>query len=96
MTTSGQVVSRPSRKHQCAPGWKNYYAAEQDGLGFGPGWYSSPPDASEYPKGTVWQCACGQAWVSTGPPAGRGHGVVNWHKESRWARRRRERKCQRG
>jgi len=88
----GQVISKPVPGHSCAPGWSDYYVAKRDDyFGTEPGWYSSPPDAYEYPKGTVWQCACGRTWVSTGPPAPNMPGITSFRPERWWERRRRER-----
>lgn len=85
----GQVVSAPEQRHKCAPGWRDHYVDRQDSLGFGPGWYSAPPDASEFPRGTVWQCECGKTWVSLGRE-GPGSMFCRWRRERRWERRRRE------
>jgi hypothetical protein len=88
---SGHVVSIPEREHACAPGWRDYYVAEQDGLGFGPGWYSAPPASRDFPKGTVWECSCGRTWVSCGAAAPNSPGFTRWRPERRRERRRRER-----
>jgi hypothetical protein len=79
---SGEVVSRPQRKHQCAPGWR----LAPSGL------HAIPPSAYDYPKGTVWQCECGQTWVSKGAPTPSSPGFCTWRREGRWERRRRERR----
>lgn len=85
---TGQVVSKPTQKHTCAPGWGLEFT---DGPPFGPGWYSTPPDAREFPKGTVWECDCGVTWVSTGPIAPNSPGFIGFRRERRRERRRRER-----
>ena len=85
MARGGQVISRPQREHACDPGWRPYYVAEGDPLGFGPGWYTHPPWASDYPKGTVWQCDCGQVWVSSRAE----RGMAVFRRERRRERHRR-------
>ena len=84
---SGHVVSVPELMHECDPGWRPYYVAERDLLGFGPGWYLHPPDERDFPKGAVWECSCGRTWVSLG----RRNGLwCNFRRERKRERRRRE------
>lgn len=80
---TGAVVARPPAVHTCAPGWTY---REPEHLAF------LPPDACEYPAGTVWLCECGQGWVSTGPIAPNSPGFIGFRKERRRERRGRERR----
>jgi hypothetical protein len=86
---TGDVISKPSRAHPCAPGWKIRRRTDLD-LPFTH--TADPPTSWEYPKGTVWGCGCGRTWVSTGPPARNAPGFVSFRREGRWERRRRERR----
>jgi hypothetical protein len=86
---SGKVIARPENRHECAPGWRTEF---RDGPPFGPGNYAIPPDAREFRKGTVWECECGKTWVSTGPIAPNAPGFIDFRREGRWERRRRERR----
>ena len=85
---TGRVIATPTPKHDCAPGWTTHYAPGNS-RPFGPGWYSSPPSAYDYPKGTIWECPCGRTWVSTGPPAPNMPGVTGWRRERWWERHKR-------
>jgi hypothetical protein len=98
---SGKVIARPERRHDCAPGWT--YGPVSDGIrdaeppfdvlpghGLAAGSRRAyPPDSRLYPKGTVWECECGRAWVSTGPVAWNSPGFINFRREHWWERRRR-------
>lgn len=74
------VVYRPQGPHECAPprGLETF--------------------GEDYGKGTVWRCDCGTTWVSRGITGG-GHqrsggyaaGDLEWKRESKRARRKRER-----
>lgn len=86
---SGQIVARPAARHACNPGWRNEF---RDGPPFGPGMYAIPPDASDYPKGTVWECECGRTWVSTGPIAPSSPGFIDFRREHWLERHRRLRR----
>lgn len=79
---SGSIILTPERRHQCAPGWSDAGACPDGGR------YVNPPDARQYPEGTVWQCDCGTAWVSRGPIAWNAPGIVGFTRE-RWLERRR-------
>jgi hypothetical protein len=90
---SGRVIVRPAVTHACAPGWSTKFS---DGAPFGPGMYSIPPGAGDYPEGTVWQCDdCGRTWVSTGPIAPNSPGFIDFRREKRRERKRRERAASR-
>jgi len=90
---SGTTVHRPRRKHVCSPGW-TWKPSSGEGFPTLPAgtMCGVPPTPYEYPVGTVWQCECGQTWVSGGSPAVNMPGVCTWRREGRWERRRRERK----
>lgn len=95
------IVHKPATVHACSPGW-TWTPSKGDGeipAPFPGAHYGTPPKVHDYPKGTVWECACGITWVSRGPqpaPAnwryGPGMAPPLWKRESRWARRRRERR----
>lgn len=90
---SGRVVAMPAPVHRCAPGWTYRTPDPVEAIGH-PGWdwdtrLAYPPDARDYPRGTVWECDCGKTWVSTGPPNGRSPGIVDFRPERRLERRRR-------
>ncbi|HEX3778424.1 MAG TPA: hypothetical protein VHX38_02070 [Pseudonocardiaceae bacterium] len=82
---SGHVVYRPERPsdHICTP---------PDG-----GSDTLPVGADrDYPAGTVWRCDCDRTWVSRGAvrrslPNGHSVHSLEWKRESRRARRKRER-----
>lgn len=82
--SGGGVIARPPRKHDCAPGWTTKTGS--DGRP-----YSIPPSSWDYPKGTVWECACGKTWVSQGAPRPNSPGFTWWRREHWWSRRRRMR-----
>lgn len=97
---SGRVIHTPDPGHACAPGWT--YGPVSDGItrrgdalpalpkGMQP---AHPPRGWDYPAGTVWECdGCGQKWVSTGPPDVYSPGFVEFRRESRWEKRRREKR----
>lgn len=91
---TGQVVFRPDQDHACSPGWT--YSIAQGGGPIGPPagtQIAHPPSAYDYPAGTVWECECGQTWISTGPPPPRnGHyapGMTEFRLERRSEKRRR-------
>lgn len=86
MTETGRVIATPPRKHDCAPGWTARAASD------GKGRVLDPPSATDYPKGTVWECPCGKTWVSRGS-AGTYSNAAYWRRESRAARWRRTRKA---
>lgn len=90
------VVYKPERKHHCSPGW-TWRASTGEGIGAVPKGmrYGIPPTPWDYPKGTVWQCECGQTWVSQGSPAAGRPGWCTFRREGRFERRRRERRSQR-
>lgn len=89
---SGTIVSRPARKHSCSPGWTA--GDPVDGVPkLGGGVFAIPPSAHDYPRGTVWQCECGQTWVSAGPVALNSPGIIDFRPERRGERRRRERQA---
>jgi len=97
---SGTIVYEPKRDHRCSPGWRWETSTGGPHVPGAPpplpkgARYGVPPSPSKYPKGTVWQCACGQTWVSQGSPAEHMPGVCTWRREGRWERRRRERRSQ--
>ncbi len=86
MTETGHVVATPARKHDCEPGWTTKTGT--DGR-----LYSVPPWASDYPKGTVWECPCGRTWVSRGAQVPGRSLFAWWRREGRLARWRRTRKA---
>jgi hypothetical protein len=92
------VVARPATRHECSPGWTYSEPGEDCGPPFGAappgGRWTYPPAARDYPKGTVWQCDCGQTWISTGPIASNAPGIIDFRRERRGERRRRERRAQ--
>lgn len=78
----GSAIVIPARKHECMPGWtvRTSYT--------GSGRVLDPPSASDYPKGTVWECKCGKTWVSRGPEAYHAN-IAGWRREgwlARWRR----------
>lgn len=76
---AGRVLYTPDPGHSCDPGWT-------EDLG--------PPTSWAYPKGTVWGCdECGLTWVSIGSRDPYAPGRCEFRRESRWARRRRERRA---
>ena len=75
---TGRVVDKPAPKHKCAPGWGWRTAASGKR-------YGVPPSSWDYPKGTVWECGCGQAWVSRGATAPNSPGFTWWRRQSRIA-----------
>lgn len=85
-TSGGRVVARPLPKHDCAPGWTAKTGSD------GKGRVLDPPSATDYPKGTVWECPCGKTWVSRGS-AGTYSNMAHWHREGRPARWWRTRKA---
>ena len=92
---TGKVVKRVPLPHVCDPGWKWTPFPEGHvfaGMPAPAGCHGTPPSPSEYPKGTVWECSCGQFWVSRGAPRWPDiyrPGVCLWRRESRRERRRR-------
>lgn len=84
-TMSGRVIAFPARAHKCAPGWRDHQGS--DGCTYG-----VPPTAWDFPKGAVWQCACGRTWISQGAVTLNSPGFTHWKPESQRARRRRERR----
>lgn len=93
---NGKVVSRPEERHRCSPGWTYSEPGEDCGPPFGAPpdgrRWAYPPSGYDYPAGTVWECECGQTWVSTGPPYRNAPGFVDFRRERRGERRRRERR----
>ena len=85
-TETGRVISAPPRKHECHPGWTARAATDGKGRVF------DPPSATDYPKGTVWECSCVRTWVSRGR-TGTWANIPSWRRESRLARWRRTRKA---
>jgi hypothetical protein len=83
--TTGRIVSTPPRGHSCDPGWQT--CTGEDGTRYG-----IPPASWDYPKGTVWECGCGRTWVSRGAIAPNSPGFVDWRREGRRSRWRRERR----
>jgi hypothetical protein len=79
---TGRVVVMPAAEHRCAPGWRSKVAS--DGKR-----YSIPPSSFDCPKGTVWECGCGRAWVSRGAISPHSPGFTYWRREGRWSRWRR-------
>jgi len=97
----GVVVHRPAGEHECNPGVTHKPIQEGSDLAsLHPGaLYAAVPNASDYPRGTVWKCNCGTTWVSLGLTGGglqRGGGYaapgLEWKRESTRTRRRRESK----
>ncbi len=88
MDGDGKVLFTPEREHGCAPGW-----TQGDPVRDRPGYsYANPPEPGKYPKGTVWECPCGLTWVSTGPIAPNSPGFIDFRRERRGERRRREKR----
>ena len=94
---TGRVISVPERRHQCSPGWKEIppvtsHPGSGEIMPLPPGMRRvAPPSVYDYPRGTVWECACGKTWVSQGSPLVR-HGVTSvaeFRPERRLERRRR-------
>jgi hypothetical protein len=92
---SGKVVHPVVIEHECTPGWRWKPITAGSGIppivpGAKGGEFGVPPSAHEFPKGTVWECACGRAWVSLGrTPSSLDAG---WRRERWWERRRRLRR----
>ena len=87
---SGQIVARPAARHACNPGWRNEFPRRAT---VRPRHVRHPsPDASDYPKGTVWECECGRTWVSTGPIAPSSPGFIDFRREHWLERHRRLRR----
>jgi hypothetical protein len=49
-------------RHDCLPGW-TYDAAMPDDPNI---LFGKPPVPGQYPRGAVWDCYCGDRWVSRG------------------------------
>jgi len=81
----GKILKTPEREHSCDPGWREGGPAVLGGR------YAYPPDPRSFPKGTVWQCECGQTWVSQGALARNSPGIIHFRRERRLERRRRMR-----
>jgi hypothetical protein len=82
---TGRVLSVPQREHHCNPGWTTAPWPESP---FPERLRAVPPGPREFPEGTVWQCECGRAWVSTGPVTPHSPGFIGFRRE-RWLERRR-------
>lgn len=82
-TVSGRVVSTPRPVHRCNPGVRHETLTEPDDWGGLPAGttYAIPPTPWEFPKGTVWECACGRRWVSRGAIYVNEPGGCYWYRE---------------
>lgn len=97
---TGHVVYRPSGEHECNPGvtYRPWPEDSEIPPPFEGARLVDNPEVRDYPRGTVWECECGTTWVSRGaaptPPGwhlAEGSRDVLWKRESRRARRKRER-----
>lgn len=90
------TVYRPPHIHHCAPGWTWTLSTDTDGP-FAGKRYGTPPEPSDFPPGTVWECSiCGKCWVVKRPPTIRGLlPGVEFRPERRVARWRRLRRAAR-
>lgn len=93
-----KIVHTPVLPHSCDPGWTwtPIPDDEREALQLVPGGkggrYGKPPSSYDYPKGTVWECDCGNTWISTGPLYSNWPGSCGFRREGRFARRRGERR----
>lgn len=94
------IVYRPPTGHACAPGWTWRPWSEDSDVPppHADASTGTPPLLRDFPRGTVWECECGSTWVSRGSAPtpvnmsyGPGMEPVEWKRESRRARRKRER-----
>jgi hypothetical protein len=97
---TGRVVYCPQGPHECNPGVIHKPIPEGSDLAsLHPGaQFAVLPGRYDHPRGTVWKCDCGTTWVSQGLTGGglqRSGGYaaagLEWKRESKRARRKRER-----
>lgn len=91
--SSGIVISRPRRVHECSPGWEwreptpGALPPLPAGMLVG-----VAPDPWRFPAGTMWACDCGRTWVSLGARYRNAPGLCEWRREGwfQWWRRQRQ------